>query len=320
MVSMNENQSIEQQWTLVLDQATSIESLMRRYPEQWDGVKDSISRALNAENPEIVSELLTKADTNARSWHNRVKVASQITKARTEALPHLVKSRMIHLAVKKVLDRSLNAGNSDIVQSKLDKILCNFLFYAPYGQHRPASSLAVKTLWPAVRDKTAAVAKAKKLGFYCLYTDKFINFVRKVSKDQNVLEIAAGSGILTLLLQKSGVACRATDDLSWGHAVRFGRHVEDLDAAKALKKYNPIVVLCSWPPPENSFEESVFLSASVDTYIVVGSKHHFATGARDHYLKQKDFTMEVVACPDKLLAPPGLDGEVLLFTRKMSVV
>ena len=223
---------------------------------------------------------------------------------------------MIHLAVKKVLDRSLKQGDNEVTQSSFDKMLCNFLFYVPYGQHQAPSSLAVKALWPLVRNKIAAVATAKKLGFYCLYTDRFIKLVKTLSRDQKVLEIAAGSGVLSLLLQKAGVECRATDDLSWGHAVRFGRHVEDLDAAKAIKTYVPKVVLCSWPPPENTFEKSVFLSPSVETYIVVGSKHHFASGARADYLNQKNFTMEVVPGVDRLLAPPGLGGEVLVFTRK----
>ncbi len=291
---------------------------MHKYPELWDGVKDKISQALKADRPEIVSELLTKADTSARSWHDRVQSASQTNKARTEALPHLVKSRMIHLAIKKVLDRSLVPDDGPVTQSAIDKMICNFLFYVPYSQHKPASAFAVKALWPIVRNKTAAIATAKKLGFYSLYTDRFIKLVKDLAKDQNVLEIAAGSGILTLLLQKSGVASQATDDHSWSHAVRFGRHVEDLDAARALKKYSPKVVLCSWPPPENTFEKAVFISPSVDTYIVVGSKHQFATGARSDYTQQNDFDMKVVAGVDSLLAPPGVDGEVLLFTRKSS--
>ncbi len=289
---------------------------MHKYPEHWDGVKDQISNALKADRPEIVSELLVKADAIARNWHSRAEAGSQSNKSRTEALPHLVKSRMIHLAIKKVLDRSLKLDDKSVVQSAFDKMLCNFLFYVPYGQHQAPNSLAVKALWPLVRNKTAAVARAKKLGFYCLYTDRFIKLVKNLSQNQNVLEIAAGSGVLTLLLQKAGVECKATDDLSWGHAVRFGRHVEDLEAAKAIKKYVPKVVLCSWPPPDNSFEQSVFLSPSVETYIVVGSRHHFATGARADYLKQNSFSMEVVADANHLLAPPGLEGEVLLFKRK----
>jgi hypothetical protein len=203
-----------------------------------------------------------------------------------------------------------------VLQSVFDKMICNILFYIPYGQRKAASSLAVKTLWPFVKNKTAAIATAKKLGFYCLYTNRFIKLVKNISKDQHVLEIAAGSGILTLLLQKAGVQCRATDDLSWGHAVSFGRHVEDLDATKAIKKYSPMVVICSWPPPDNSFERSVFVSPSVDTYIVVGSKHQFATGARTDYMQQVGFEMKVVEGVERLLAPPGLDGEVLLFTRR----
>jgi hypothetical protein len=312
----SENLSIEQQWRLVLDKSTSIELLMHKYPEHWDGVKDQISQALKGDRPDIVSELLTKADATARNWHSRAEAAGESNKARTEALPHLVKSRMIHLAVKKVLDRSIKQDDKIVTQSSFDKMLCNYLFYVPYGQHKAPSALAVKTLWPLVRDKAAAVGAAKKLGFYCLYTDRFIELVKQLSKDQGVLEIAAGSGVLTLLLKKAGLECRATDDLSWGHAVRFGRHVEDLDAAKALKKYSPKIVICSWPPPNNTFEQSVFSSPSVSTYIVIGSKHQFATGARRDYLKQENFAMEVVARPDNFLAPPGLDGEVLLFKRK----
>lgn len=307
--------SIEQKWQILVDQQTSIESLMLKFPDQWDQVKVTVSDAIKVDRPDHINELITKADATARHWNLLVKKSGQTNRIKTQAIPHLVKSRMIHLSFQKILTSSLGGTPAKIRQSAVDKILCNRIFYYPYREHRPVNNTLQKILWPLVRDKPAAVGVAKNLGFYCFFTNRFIDMLIERLAGSRVLEIGAGSGLLTLLLQKRGIDCLATDDLSWGHAVRYGRHVENLDAASALKKYRPQAVVCSWPPPGNQFEQQVFNTEQVENYIAIGSVHQFATGARSVYAKQNVFNVKSIK-NEGLIAPREIDAEILWFTRK----
>ncbi len=87
------------------------------------------------------------------------------------------------------------------------------------------------------------------------------------------MEIAAGDGTLSRFLRDEGVAVTATDDFSWQQHVDYDpEQVDRLDARTSLDRFAPEVVVCSWPPPGNSFEKRVFATGSVDTYVVIVSR------------------------------------------------
>jgi hypothetical protein len=88
------------------------------------------------------------------------------------------------------------------------------------------------------------------------------------------------------------------------------------DAREALKLYSPQVVICSWPPANNDFERQVFKTRSVQTYIVIGSRHRFATGSWNDYKRQPDFTLEENDALSRLVLPPELGSVVYVFERK----
>ena len=88
-----------------------------------------------------------------------------------------------------------------------------------------------------------------------------------------------------------------------------------MDAYSALKKFKPEVVVCSWPPANNSFEKNIFNSGSVSLYIFIGSRHKFASGNWMDYLTQKNFSMEEKSNLSKLVFPPELDPVVYFFKR-----
>lgn len=308
--------SIAKRWEQITRPGLEIEALMSSYPDIWEHVKESVKSAVNVQDVQHINELITKADASAQYWHALVKKEQGTTRIKTEALPHLVRSRMIHLSIQKILTASLTGSKDTVPQSRFDKILCNSLFYIPYSKHDPVNETKFRLLWPFMRNKNVAIAVAKRLGFYSFFTNRILDYLAPICLGKTVLEIAAGSGILTLLLNKRGVDCVATDDFSWNHAVRYGHHVLDLSAKTALKKIQPEVVLCSWPPPENSFERFVFACESVQEYFVIGSAYEFATGARTTYLSQTEFHSHRVGRPEKMLVPPELSGEIFRFTRK----
>jgi len=60
----------------------------------------------------------------------------------------------------------------------------------------------------------------------------------------------------------------------------------------------------------------VFRTRSVALYIVVVSVHQFASGNWQDYEAQQDFVMERRPDLSRLLLPPELGCEVLLFRRR----
>ena len=89
-----------------------------------------------------------------------------------------------------------------------------------------------------------------------------------------------------------------------------------LGAREALARHAPRAVVCSWPPPGNDFERSVFQTPSVELYVVVGSRHRFAAGDHDAYERQADFTGGLDEALSRLVLPPELDPAVYLFRRR----
>jgi hypothetical protein len=92
-----------------------------------------------------------------------------------------------------------------------------------------------------------------------------------------------------------------------------------MDARAALAHYQPKAVLCSFPPPKNLFEQEVFRTASVDLYIVLTTKHHFAAGDWSAYQVQTEFAWHADQALAALLLPPEIDPQVLVFKRKLPV-
>jgi hypothetical protein len=74
-------------------------------------------------------------------------------------------------------------------------------------------------------------------------------------------------------------------------------------------------VICSWPPAGNDFEREVFRTPSVELYLVIGSRHAFASGDRQAYSQQSAFALREAPELGRLVLPPEIDPEVLVFER-----
>jgi hypothetical protein len=121
---------------------------------------------------------------------------------------------------------------------------------------------------------------------------------------------------LTRFLVDRRIAITATDDQSWKHEVNYPEFVVKRDAQEALREYTPEVVLCSWPPAGNTFEQQVFRTKSVQMYIVIGSRHRFAAGNWEAYQAQSTFEFAEDTRLSRLVLPPELDAAVYIFRRK----
>ena len=152
-------------------------------------------------------------------------------------------------------------------------------------------------------------------GIYCFYSSALVTRLAALVAGRPCLEIAAGDGTLSRFLGERGVEVTATDDHSWEHAIRFPEHVVRQDARAALRAHSPQVVLCSWPPPGNTFERAVFATPSVQLYVVVGSNEH-GSGNWADYRAQQDFEMVHDREMSRLVVPHEQDNIVLVFRRR----
>jgi hypothetical protein len=152
-------------------------------------------------------------------------------------------------------------------------------------------------------------------GIYCFYSKPLIRELAHLIGDRPALEIAAGDGTLSRFLAAAGVPITATDDHSWTHSIEFPEAVVRQDARSALRARKPQVVVCSWPPPGNSFEREVFKTHSVELYVLIASRHEFAAGNFVDYERQSEFTFAEDPELSRLVLPPELEAAVYVFER-----
>lgn len=94
----------------------------------------------------------------------------------------------------------------------------------------------------------------QRYGVYGLLTDELIAWLRERIGGRSAIEIGAGAGHLAAALGIPATDSKMQDDprvAGWYTAhgqptVRYGPHVEKLDAKEAVRKYRPQVVIASW--------------------------------------------------------------------------
>ena len=192
------------------------------------------------------------------------------------------------------------------------------LFFSHGLVRKPVSMRAFRRWWPWVTQKRLLMPLVEPRGIYAFCSQELVGALATRIGDRPCLEIAAGDGTLARFLADAGVHVRATDDQSWSHAIQFPEEVEKLEACQALARYQPKVVVCSFPPPRNTFEREVFRTASVELYVVLTTRHRFAAGDWSAYESQSDFVLQANLGLDRLLLPPIIDPQVLVFERRQS--
>jgi hypothetical protein len=191
-------------------------------------------------------------------------------------------------------------------------ILQKLLFSRGFTR-KPVSIRWFRFWWRWISQKGLFLRLLSDKGIYCFYSRELIQELATLMAGKKCLEIAAGDGTLSHMLNNAGVTITATDDQSWDKNIHYPTAVESLDARKALVKYQPEVVLCSWPPAGNTFESAIFATRSVQLYIVIQSRHKFASGNRAIYESQSKFAMEQNLRLTTLVIPPEIDPVVLIF-------
>lgn len=100
------------------------------------------------------------------------------------------------------------------------------------------------------------------------FNDELEKILKKL-KPKLILEVGAGDGTLSKILNDRGFNIIATDNYSWPFKKRFFK-VEKIDYRKALEKYKPDVVINSWMPLGTDWTKDFRKAKSVKHYITIG--------------------------------------------------
>jgi hypothetical protein len=299
--------------------AASLEELKARYPDEWERTGRALVEAVERRRAEGAAELVARARAAAAPWRARLGQSGGNPKVARAALPYLVRERMARLAVEQLVSGAVatTTGASGTLRfGWWSGTLVQRLFFAGGLARKPASMGWFRALWPLVTQKKALMPLVEPKGIYCFHSGALVRALAGMIGDRPALEIAAGDGTLSRFLRAEGTQVVATDDHSWQHAITFPADVERLNAKDALARHLPRVVICSWPPPENTFEREVFRTPSVERYIVITTRHRFAAGTWSDYESQTAFTRTEDQALSRLVLPPEIDPVVLIFDRR----
>ncbi len=183
-------------------------------------------------------------------------------------------------------------------------------------ERKPVSLLWFRLIWPLLWQRRLLLPLVQPKGIYCFYSRPLIRALAALIGDRTCLEIAAGDGTLSAFLTAEGVAATATDDYSWQQSVKYPASVLRQDAKAALRAHRPEVVICSWPPAGNPFEQAVFRTSSVQLYVAINSGLEVGSGNRAAYVQQTEFDVAEEPALSRLVLPPELGAVVHVFQRR----
>lgn len=294
-----------------------LEDLRARYPRDWTRVSEELLVTLSKGRPADTAQWLEAVTANAAQWQKRVQQSAANPKVFEAAFPHLLRHRLARLALAQTSAALAARETSGSVRlGWWSGSLIQLLLFRRGLERKPASLRAVRFWWRWISDRRLLMPLVQPRGIYCFYSAELIDALAHLIAGRPCLELAAGDGTLSRFLGARGTTVTATDDASWSHAITYPASVERLDAKRALRTHAPKVVLCSWPPPGNTFEKAVFETDSVELYVVIGSRHRFAAGDFATWERQTRFEMQLDEGLSALVLPPELDSAVYVFRRK----
>jgi hypothetical protein len=266
---------------------------------------------------QTINELATRAKSAADLWRDKIRKSRNNPAVIESALPILVRSRMLLLALDRCYLAATTGKSSGRIRFNLvNGIIIQKLLFSHNLLRKPVSLRWFRFWWRLVGQKQLLMPLVQPKGIYCFYSRELIVELAALIGSRPCIEIAAGDGTLSRIFADMGIQITPTDDYSWKHVIEYPEVVVRLDAKQALDRYQPKVVVCSWPPPANHFEHAVFASKTVDLYIVIGSRYPFASGNWETYAGQTRFEMSRDFRLSSYVLPPEVESLVLLFRRK----
>jgi hypothetical protein len=294
-----------------------LDELVARYPALWEDAGRELVATAKLGRVQKLHEGAARAKSVVEVWRHRIQKSRNNPKVIELALPHIVKSRMFILSLSKCgLAAAAGQVTGKVRLNLVNGYIIQKLLFSHDLVRKPCSLRRFKLWWRLITQKRLLMPLVQERGIYCFYSKELIRGLSALIEGRSCVEIAAGDGTLTRFLSEAGARVKATDDLSWQHAIKYPDAVENLDAKRALERYQPEAVICSWPPPGNSFERHVFANKSVQLYIVIGSRQKWVTGDWELYASQAKFDWSENKELSAAVLPPDGGNAVLVFRRK----
>lgn len=288
----------------------SADELRAAYPEEWDAVQRDLAPIVAAGDLDALKTYVLELS-RAPSARRR--------RAGRDAASTLIRRQIASATLKQVaLTAAAGRTRGRVRFNLLNGYVAQRLLFATALERKPVSMFWFSLCWPLLWQRRMLMPLVGPKGIYCFYSRRLIEQLAAMIGDRPCLEIAAGDGTLSRFLGAAGVHVTATDDHSWTHSVRFPDTVIEQDARTAVRERRPRVVICSWPPAGNEFERDVFATPSVELYIVISSRHDFASGNRPAYEQQTGFSFERDESLTRLVLPPELEPAVYVFRRRVA--
>jgi hypothetical protein len=281
-----------------------LDELAAAYPQLWQSVQRE------------VGELLTAQGAGALPAYVAGVGRRTARPGTTAEIEQEVRRRLVAEAVRRVsLSAATGQTEGTVRFNRFSGTIAQRLLFREGLERKPASMAWFRLLWPLVRQRRFLMPLVQPQGIYCFYSRKLVRELAALIGERSCVEIAAGDGTLSRFLAAEGVDVTATDDHSWSARVDFPADVVRQDAREALRRRAPEAVVCSWPPAGNAFERHVFATDSVQLYVVIASRHEFASGDWDGYRRQTGFAFAEDPRLSRLVLPPELECGVYVFRR-----
>ena len=296
-----------------LENKWSLKEMIAQFPEDWERSDREMKALLMSGGAKAVVE----AAQASRAHLERIVKSGTNPEVLKVSFPLLIRTRMMTLALKNYSLAAQTKTTGRVAFDQHNGQLLQGLLFADSGfTRKPVDLGEYERRWPLVTQQAFLMPLVNKKGIYCFYSIDLINAMKTLIDGRPCVEVAAGDGTLSRFLTDAGVRLLATDNHSWGAFIDYPAEVEKLDAKQTLKKYRPEVVLCSWPDPENHWEQAVFDHPSVTTYVVIGSSSPGVTGSSSTYLSQTSFAMEERPDLAHLVLPREQGNAVKVFRRR----
>ncbi len=301
-----------------LQSQPSLNELGEKFPGSRESVRRELAEIVAAGSPSGLPAYLKRMLQAERLLEKKYGSSRGDAKIAAALVEQIARTRIAHLTIKQhLIAEATGVAQGKVRFNLLNGYLAQKLFFSDGLERKPVSLFWFRLVWPLLWQRRLLMPLVQAKGIYCFYSGELIAELASLIGARSCLEIAAGDGTLTRFLADRGVAVTATDDHSWAHEVNYPGSVLKRSAQEALREYTPEVVVCSWPPAGNGFEQQVFRTKSVQMYIVIGSQHRFAAGNWDDYAAQSAFEFAEDTRLSRLVLPPELDAAVYVFRRKL---
>ncbi len=287
------------------------DELRSAYPQLWTEVQREIAEVLASGDIDELVALSTRTAQPARSTRRRARSYSDHQTIVEQHIRRLLAAETLR-QVRTALATGVTEGT--VRFNRRDGRRTQRLLFERGLTRKPVSMSEFEKAWPRIGQRRLLIPLVQPKGIYCFYSRELIAALADIVGGRPCLEIAAGDGTLSRFLTDHGTAVTATDDHSWTN-IDFPEAVVKQDASSSLRVHQPEVVICSWPPAGNRFERDVFLTRSVDTYVLISTQVEASAGDWNAYRRQRKFTMTERPDLSALVVPPEIHPAVYVFER-----